>query len=294
MDWMLTRRRLFTNVSIVSAASLAGVAITSDAEAKKTIGAEQMKDPKFNLRVLTRLQNDVSGDVVQYGFSRGRVLGIREGKGLPLADYGRVMYDYEGGSVKMARVKDDGSVETRSRGWMFYKDAETGAYIDSYKNPLTGETLSVPPFRAGISGGTMTENGPVVNANFTMESIVFNKPIALNYSVMGETVFVSRHAFTRWLPRGETNHKTEMTYDTWTVRLEDLMNEKLTYIPNRSSWTSETEWQTWLKMPEEIKGHLIWRNEGMSFKKVEDLPASYVEHTNKAKPGILTDPLTWS
>jgi hypothetical protein len=293
MDWMLTRRRLFTHTAVLSAAGLAGVSISADAEAKKALGAKQIQDPQFNLRVLTRLQNDVSGKV-QYGFQRGRVLGISEGKGLPLADYGRVMYDIEGGSVKMARVKEDGSVETRSRGWMFYKDPQTGAYLESYKNPLTGETVTVPPFRAGISGGTMTANGPVMSANFTMESIVFNKPIALGYNVMGDTVFVTRHAFTRWQPRGEPNAKTEMTYDTWTAKLDDVLNEKLTYIPNTSSWTSETEWQTWLKMPDTVKGHLIWRNDGRAFKSMDDLPQEFIDYANKTKPGILTDPLTWS
>jgi hypothetical protein len=287
MTLEIDRRAAVLGVGVLSTAILAGVPIMADAATPLDIG-----DPNAMMMILAKLQGDVAGKVT-YGYQRGQVYGLIGGAGLPLADYGRRLYDYEGASVGRSRMLPNGDVETKSRSWLFYTDPASGDYIKTWRNPMTGKDVTVPPFRGGISGGTLTPKGPKVSANFTMESTVFNAPTKLEFVTIGERTWVTRHAFTRWTPKGSTKARTEMTMDTWVVATRDLANKRLTAIPATSSWTSQTEWQTWLQMPEGQPGQQIWRSDGMKVYALADLPPKFVAQCNAEHPGILTDPIAW-
>jgi len=249
-------------------------------------------DPAFNVAMLGKLQGDVSGKV-HYSYGPGLVFGLVPGESPALADYGRLLYRVDGVSVKRSRMLPNGNVQDRSRGWMFYRDAETGEYLDEFRNPYTNETLKVPTFRGGISGSVMTPNGPEISASFSMESTVFNKPVRLDWRFAGDQALISRHAFTRWKESSSGNVKTEMTLDSWVCRVEDVLaHEKLTLIPATCSWTSQTEWQTWLKMKGQ-PGGLLWRTDRILVASIDDLPRQLVERSEKLLPGKLAEPLNW-
>jgi Protein of unknown function (DUF1838) len=286
------RRDLITTVSILSAASLVGSQVHASGQSTRMPAGTNLRDPAFNLSVLTRLQGDVR-EKVTYGFQHGQVYGLLNAKDLPLNEFGRKLYGYEGGGVRKARVLPDGSVQSVSRGWLFYTDPETGEYITSFKNPYTNENVDVPVFRAGISGDTATVNGPKTSANFTMESTVYDRPPLLEYKFFQDRAWISRHAFTRWQPRGQTAKRQEMTLDVWECKAADLFNPRKSYIPSRSTWTSQTEFQTWLKMPADLSGHQLWRSDGARVDRIADLPQRFVDQCmgDPALKAALTDPL---
>jgi hypothetical protein len=287
MTLEIDRRAALLGAGVLSTAMLAGIPVTADAATPL-----DTSDPNAMMMILAKLQGDVAGKIT-YGYQRGQVYGLIGGAGLPLSEYGRRLYDYEGASVGRSRVLPNGDVETKSRSWLFYTDPATGGYIKNWRNPITGKDVTVPPFRGGISGGTLTPKGPKVSANFTMESTVFNAPTKLEFVTIGDRTWVTRHAFTRWTPKGSTKARTEMTMDTWVVATRDLTNKRLTAIPATSSWTSQTEWQTWLQMPEGQPGQQIWRSDGMKVYALADLPAKFVAQCKAEHPGILTDPIAW-
>jgi Protein of unknown function (DUF1838) len=272
----LDRRGLLTGITLLTAASVADKASAAAPEAA--------------MRTLARLQGDLSGRIT-FGYQRGRVFGLRPGAGLPLADYGMRLYDYEGGSVARTRVLDNGDIETRSRGWLFYTDPETGDYLETWRNPVTGKTVPVPPFRGGIGGSVLTPNGPRVNANFTMESTVFDSPVVLETVTMGGSSWLTRHAFTRWVPKGASQARTEFTLDVWTLPTRALLDTRTSHLPATSSWTSQTEWQTWLEMPADYAGAQLWHADGKKAFRIADLPPGFVARSNLKHPGILSDPL---
>ena len=280
-------RRQLIGASILTAAAVAALPVTADAATKAVL---DVKDPRAMMMIRAKLQGDVSGKTI-YGYQRGQVYGLIGGQGLPIADYGRRLYDYEGASVGRSRILANGDVETKSRSWLFYTDPVTGAYLKRWRNPVTGNEVDVPPFRGGISGGILTPNGPKVSATFSMESTVFGKPPALEFVTIGERTWVSRHAFTRWMPKDSPRARTEMTLDTWVTATRDLMNPRLTTIPSTSSWTSDTEWQTWLQMPDSQRGQQLWHSDGMKTLRVTDLPAAFVAQAKAEHGGILTDPI---
>ncbi len=286
--------------ALAAGGSLAALAVPQVAEAAPrkapdfaTLAASlPTRDPAFNVRTIGRLQGDISGRV-HYSYSQGTVFGLVPAEGPPLADYGRLIYRTEGVSVRMSRARADGAIEDRARNWMFYCDPDTSEYITEFRNPYTGETLPVPTFRGGIGGNVMTINGPQVSATFTMESTVFNRPLQLDYKFVGDTAWIHRHAFTRWKEGATGFQKTEMTLDAWVCRIADLANEKLTMIPSSYSWTSQTEWQSWLKMRGK-PGAMLWRNDSIKADSIDLLPRRFVAQCEKMMPGKLAEPLTWA
>ena len=288
------RRTIMTATTILSAAALSGVPVSGDAQARGVPAGADLNDPVFNMRALSRLQGGMD-ERMSYGFQRGQVFGIMNGRGLPLDQYGRKLYGYEGGSIRKARILPDGSIQTVSRGWLFYTDAANGEYITEFTNPYSNEKVVVPIFRAGISGGTLTKAGQTASANFTMESTVYNKPTQLEYSFLGDRAIVSRHAFTRWQPRTDPNKRTEMTIDVWDCAISDLFNNRNTGIARTTSWTSQTEFQTWLKMPPQIEGHQIWKADGARVNRIAELPTRFVARcmADPETAKALTDPLVF-
>ncbi len=291
----LMRRALLAGT--VVAGGIAGLGSTALASAaSKRTGANgstrlPTSDPAFNVRTLGRLQGDLSGKPV-FNYVAGQVFGLIPGDGPEITDYGRLLYRVEGGGVRLSRERTYGTVEEKSRGWLFYLDPQTGEYLDEFENPYTGSKISVPTFRGGISGSVMTVNGPEYNANFSMESTVFNRPVQLDWRILDDQAWISRHAFTRWKEGSTGLHKTEMTLDCWVCRVSDVANEKLTRIPSLYSWTSQTEWQSWLKMRGK-PGAMLWRNEGVVVNSLDELPRKFVERSNKMLPGVLDEPLSW-
>jgi Protein of unknown function (DUF1838) len=290
----LCRRDMLGVASIIGAAAMAGSDVYAASGRASVPAGVDLKDPAFNLSTLTRLQGDVR-ERVTYGFQYGQVYGLLNAKDLPLNEFGRKIYSYEGGGVRKARLLPDGSVQSVSRGWLFYTDPVTDEYITSFVNPYTNESVEVPVFRAGISGDTATINGPKTSANFTMESTVYGRPPQLEYKFFGDRAWISRYAFTRWQPRGQPNKRIEMTLDVWDCARGDVFNARKSYIPSRSTWTSQTEFQTWLKMPADIGGHQLWRADGVRVNRIADLPERFVARC-MADPAIaaaLTDPLVF-
>ncbi len=278
------------------AGSLAGIGLATAALSVKADAATRLAldvhDAKAMMTILAKLQGDLSGRTV-YSYQRGQVFGLISGQGLPINEFGRRLYDYEGASVGRSRILANGDIETKSRSWLFYTDPATGAYIKTWHNPVTGQDIAVPPFRGGISGGTLTPNGPKVSASFTMESTVFDHPVELRFVTVGDRTWISRHAFTRWTPRGSTTARTEMTLDTWVAATRDLTNPRLTQIPATSSWTSQTEWQTWLQMPASQAGQQLWHADGIKVARIADLPPAFVAQCQAEHGTILTDPIVF-
>ncbi|MEM6698697.1 MAG: DUF1838 family protein, partial [Bacteroidota bacterium] len=253
--------------------------------------AYDLSDPKDQLLIFEKMKGDLSGQQTFY-YSEGRVFGIRPDQPDSLNDFGKEVFRFSAGSIRIKRVKDNGNVETKSRSWLLYQDPLTGEFLDKIKNPYTGEEVVVPPFRGGISGGTMTPEGPIVNANFKMESTAFNTPLNLVFTHMGDRIHITRHAFTKWLERKTNTYRTEMTLDTFDFDREYLYDRKYTHIPADTHWTSQTAWLSLLNM-REVPGHMLWTTSGRCFFDKADLPEAFIAATEAKQPDIFAEPLKW-
>lgn len=250
-----------------------------------------LTDPMDQLHIFEKLKGDLSGRMT-FGYSEGRVFGIRPDLTDDLNSFGKEVFRYTGCGMYIKRVLENGNVETKSKGWLLYQDPQTGEFLENMINPYTGEEIEVPPFRAGIRGGIQTPEGPIVDANFKMESTALAQPLNLVFSQMGTRMHITRHAFTKWLESKTNTYRTEMTLDTYDFAQSALYDSSLTHIPSDSHWTSQTSWLSLLNMAG-TPGHMLWASNGRTLFEKSDLPDAFVAATERRQPDIFAEPLTW-
>ncbi|MFM8516457.1 MAG: DUF1838 family protein [Nevskiaceae bacterium] len=295
----VTRRSLLQGtlaLSTISAVGAAGAAAHTTA-GRGVVRAEAAQrsvprdDAAFNVRTLGKLQGDLSG-VVTYTWNPGTVYGVIPGSGLPPAEFGRALYRVEGVTQRISRLLEDGSVEERSRNWMFYLDAETDEYLTRWRNSYTGEELDVPPWRGSPSRSRLSVRGPEVSFGTGFENTSLGKPPKLSFRTLGERTWITRHAATR-LTDAAGQHRNELSIDAWICRTADLLDERLTHIPSTYNWTSHAEWQPWTRMQGRA-GNVIWRIESVVMHDRAALPERFLRHLEALVPGKLDEPLNWS
>lgn len=244
-----------------------------------------VKDPAYNTALIGRLQGDLSGRQ-RILYNPGYVFATQPGQGLAPAEFGRLLYRVEGVTMRISRLLADGSVEERSDSWMFYRDAENEAYLETFVNPFSGERLDVPPHRGGSSRSRLVPaQGAVLEGASGLESTAIGAPVRLSWRAVGEHVFLTRHAASRVRPP-EGPPRNEFSIDAWVVRAVDLLDDRLTHLPSTYSWTSQGEWQPWLRM-QGRPGGLIWRIESAVLDSPAELPASFVARIRRLLPGKL-------
>jgi hypothetical protein len=295
----LDRRRLLgLAAGVAAAATGAAPAADADASAPRLRASKPARippdfprdDPAFNVLTIGKLQGDLSG-ATTWTYNPGFVYGVVPGQGLPPAEFGRLLFKVEGCTQRISRRLGDGSVEERSRNWMFYCDADTGAYLAKFRNPYTGTQLDVPPWRGSPGSSKLTTNGAVVQFGPGFENTALGRPPRLDWRTLGETTWIGRQASTRLRDAGGRS-RNEMSIDAWVCRTRDVADTRLTHIPSTYAWTSFGEWQAWLDMGTR-PGNLIWRIESTVLHTRDALPAPLLERLQQVLPGKLDEPLGW-
>jgi hypothetical protein len=293
----LDRRRLLQLAAAAGAVTAApGPAATPAAGADRGSGTGHSPpdfprdDPAFNVLTLGKLQGDLSG-ATTFTYNPGIVYGVIPGQGLPPGEFGVRLFKVEGCTRRISRRLADGSVEESSRNWMFYGDADTGAPLEKFRNPWTGQTLEVPPWRGSPGRSRLTVNGPEVDFGAGFENSSIGRAVRLDWRTLGETTWIGRQASTR-LRGAAGGFRNEMSIDAWVCRTRDVVDLRLTHIPSTYAWTSFAEWMSWMGMGSR-PGNLLWRIESTVLHDVAALPAAFRERMQRVLPGKLEEPMGW-
>lgn len=295
----LARRRWLGLAAGGAFATLAGTAAAASGSPDAASGRRTTRgrspvlpqdDPAFNVLTLGKLQGDLSG-ATTWIYNPGWVYGVLPGQGLPAAQFGQALFQVEGLTRRISRRLPDGSVEERSRNWMFYCDAESGEYLKTFRNPYTGETLEVPPFRGVPTASRLTVDGLVADFGPGFENTAIGRPLRLHFRTLGDTTWIDRHAASR-IPGASGRPRNEMSLDAWVCRTRDLTDPRLTHIPSTYAWTSFAEWLPWLRMGDR-PGNLVWRIESSVLRSRDELPARFLERLQQVLPGKIDEPMGW-
>jgi len=276
---------------LVAGGLLLGAATRSDA-ASGAHADLPIADPAFNTRLIGRLQGDLSGSQ-RWIHNPGFVFATVPGHGLAPAEFGRLLYRVEGFTSRISRLLPDGSVEERSHSWMSYKHADEERWLDRFDNPWTGERLEAPPHRGGPSHSWLrpATGTAVEGATVGLESTGIGAPVRLSWRVLGDRAWLSRHAASRIrTPAGAV--RNEFSMDAWVCRRDELRDERRSHLPATYTWTSQAEWQPWLRM-DGRPGGLLWRIESRVLADPGQLPAAFVARMREVLPGKLEERLAW-
>jgi hypothetical protein len=252
-------------------------------------------DPDFALRTWARLNGDLTGRLT-YSFRGGMVYGfLPQADDVTLGDFGRRLYGYRSGTVRRSRLASDGRIHVRSRSWFFYTDAQTGRYLHELTNPYTGERVRCPPRALPPYDQILTRDGPraTTAGEFPPQSSDDDRPLQLEYAVMGGNVWIRHHVFSRFHPPDTTWYKLEADIVTCVARLDDVLDGALRHIPNTMSHNLVAEWQTWMNM-HGAPGHILFVGNGMTVFRSTQLPKDFRDNVATEFPGTLEEPLKWT
>ncbi len=198
-----------------------------------------------------------------------------------------------GGQASRVTRRTDGSYIATGSILTFFRDVNTGAFLDSFDNPLTHKRDRVEPniLTGGhivypADGGSASAEGQIMAATVAPDGFKRSDPAkplgVVRWSVIGPSVML-------------------MTDRSWSVATQPQL-EAQTQIGDRAaffdrkvlkmhaSFTATTimPWMTWMDMGE-TPGHLMWHSSGEKVFSVEEVPADYRAHAG-SKLDVLTTP----
>lgn len=175
-----------------------------------------------------------------------------------------------------------------------YSDLETGDVLTTYKNPLTGETVTA----IGFCSPT---NVFYVDATGTYLRDLPEKrdgKIALDWRVTDQTVRVTEARYNRFpssiteeeFPRAYTGpHRDSVDIITYEADYAAFADKTIDSVPAAVHMISDTPWQFWLMMGRR-PGHAVWNGYGRKYANFAAFPARFRETVETYSPGFLADP----
>jgi hypothetical protein len=162
----------------------------------------------------------------------------------------------------------------------FPRDLVTGAYVDRARNPVTGETVAVPPMALTEDPGLIRSPEGIVNLDRASE------PPRPEYRVLRrEGAFVKVDA-ARVPPATWPVTFIELGYEASPAALFD--DPKNLWLPSEVSGAYVFPWPKWMNMGDGAPGHMFATWSGYKLRSVEELPEEFRRRAERDFPKLLS------
>lgn len=285
------RRGFVLSAGFAGAAAFAGYANDATAATRASAGASatDRKRPSLVLpprdnRAMVKLFTSLDGSAAPWWFA-GYLYAIQLGqRPIPLV---RCL----GCEIYFPQKQPDGSVLARGATLTFFRDVNTGEFLERLTNPLTGKVNEVKPNVLRSRG----RSGMLYPADGSAPYIIFGEGSEtgqLNYKPpTGESQ--ARHGELSWEEVGTrvvvtTSHGVDTPAQPWlevsTVsgEREALLDDSRPTMRASGSATYASPWLKWLQM-DEVPGHLMWHVGSEKLASLDELPRAYREQAEKTR-----------
>ncbi|MBT6088356.1 MAG: DUF1838 family protein [Rhodospirillaceae bacterium] len=197
---------------------------------------------------------------------------------------------FKGCEQQWWRPQADGSFLRTKSFLTFFTDYETDEMLEEFTNPLTGETSRPSPnFNRVPDGQVLSKRGwshniiekifPDYYDQFSIRDIEIN--------VIADSV--SFHSKVNWpepLVRRPYNQN-----NTHFVRLADLMNPDMTWVPSHGAGQILMPEMPNVGMTDPAMGQVLWHVEYYKMPSLDGLPQDYLERATAEYDNFATDPI---
>ncbi len=290
------------------AALAAGAASLIAAAAKSTTAAQasapadripvQLKDPIWNREIAARLEANTNGEQV-YGRCSGIVTGVRPGEAV------RPLFGFEVFSTIRVLRQSDGSYQRMTKEAIFYTDPKSGAILDEWDNPYTGERVKVvdvhnDPYNWVIASTVQPPAMPGLVT--TGQAVPGGKPFVQDWLEFGPDLLVlvrDGHGYypnrldpAHW-PRESSGPMIQSSeLFRYFVRRADAEDPTKTHLPHTGSWVRVQPWLPWMLMGM-TPGHVMYDGVFASSTKLDSYVPAVLERIKAKYPDYLTAPTKW-
>lgn len=305
MSAVLSRRGSFgllgsAWLSALVGSPVAAAAMSAGADRLPAALAKRFEDPAWNFRVDARIEGDLDPKKTIHGFNRGILYAVRDGEPL------RPMFGYEVFSSIRLVPQTDGTIERLCREVIFYRNLETGALMDEWTNPWTGERVQVVDVANDPINFILTIRGPLPSRDAAgAKKSPLGTPAGrrhLWYLLNANTVALEKdtHLFypsflrpEKWARESPGPMTRVSEFMRYSIRLEDLENDALTHIPHTGTWTRVTPWLPWMLM-DQAPGHCLYLGMFSTRRDPSEYPSDVIERLKARYPKYLSAPEAWS
>lgn len=239
-----------------------------------------------------RIISDLEGPST-YRYHAGKVLMVPEPRGLAedFVDFVAIKQD-------RSRRLPNGDFQHAYTGVTMFTDMETGRVLDTFENPVTGETVTVEPF--ATSGGSIvyTPEGPYAlkpGADPTfLPKISEVGPTKFDWDVSGDDVWITYpERFAVFNDDGKAIAADNSMY-RYMTDMAQLMDPAISSVDCVMNWQTETGPWSWMNMPDSFKGHFIFGSMGRKYASLNRVPTRYIEASETRYPEHLLRPIDWA
>jgi hypothetical protein len=293
-----TRRDAF-KATALSLGLVAGTGLATRAKAAtpKRIPI-RFNDPIWNRETAARIQADINGEQV-FGRCSGVITGVRPGEAV------RHLFNFEVFSTIRVLRQKDGNFQRMTKEAVFYSDPATGAILDEWDNPYTGERVKVvdvanDPFNWIIAD---TVQPFILPGNATTgQAIKGDKPYLLHWSEFGPDTIVmveDGHGYypnrldpATW-PRESAGSMIQASeLFRYFISRADIEDPTKTFLPHNGSWVRITPWLPWMLMGQ-TPGHIMYDGVFRPSKTIDYHPKPVIERIKERYPQYMTAPTEW-
>jgi hypothetical protein len=243
-------------------------------------------DPRLTAEGQVKLQATLDGSPAFWTYS-GVIYAVVPDK-RPLA-----ILALAGCQSSWARARSDGAYGVAGAILTFFRDVRTGAFLESFDNPLTGRRN---PVKANIlSGGSILypADGSSARAQGQIKAAVIAprgfqasdpaRPLgAVRWSLAGPSVLLMTDRAWNVAVQPQLEAQTQIG------EAAAFFDPRVRRMPASFTATTIIPWMTWMDMGG-APGHLVWHSSGQKVFSVDDLPADYRAQAGD-RLGILTTP----
>ena len=257
-------------------AALSGIAPSREGALSAPQGFDP-GDPKANLYGLAKVMGDLTGKP-RWMIGEGRIYALVHGE-MPVPLFGVSGLRY----VKFVREADGFRMSVRD--WAFFTDFETGAVLESFDNPYTGETNTPAPLLTRLSTWFMGPGGQHVEG-YTGEAWLRDRPLRLPWSFSGEDAAVTLELLVKY---GHGGYGAEWV--NMLARTSDVVDAEVTSADMRYSWGGYSPWARWMSMGDR-PGRTFWNSTGRKASSLDSLGPEARSVYDRYFPGSLENPET--
>lgn len=273
----LSRRTLLVGGSaLLGGLALPGTGLGAD---QQSLGLD-LNDPWDRLAALVKLRGSVDGSTAMW-WMKGVRFGVVDDVVTPM--FGMLV-----GSFQRVRPLPDKNYELNMLELGYFTDLETGAVLDTFRNPYNNKLCEVPEQRLGPYPVLMTPQGVVLPDVPPFNEIELNTRIGPAI-VQGDDVWIRDDSTVKV----DSDHPMmgKHTYNelvTYRGKLSDLNNPSIASAPAEIAFQSVTSWREWLQA-DDVGGHTTARASGMKINRLQDFPPEYLAAARERHPDIIAN-----
>lgn len=257
-----------------------------------------LRTPAGNVLATARIHGDLAPGTQKYFWIKGVASAIRPGHAL--VD----ILGVQGFGAVRVLPRADGSWERLCREVIYYTDLATGAVLEHWDNPFTGERVRVVHSANDPINFLLQESFPVRHRPDAPPGAAPPRvPFLLNWQQQGDWLDMETHVHLagpnplqpdRW-PRESSGPVTfGSEYFSHHVRLSDLQDERLTAVDYRGSWHRVSPWLPWMLMGQAPGEVYCVAHMGSTRRLEEIFPAATLDHARRHHERFFAAPERWT